>query len=490
MSSCVSKYFAAGRAVVILGAGNTALVVIGVAGSILQNNRTSCATYILIAGGCFLVGIVTELFRLNVIANNAIFALYTISLFYVEGVPVGRREHLLTRGAVMRCGTGCPNVGMSGCGFGNEITTQAMLIFLTSSRFDVVIVTERLLRLVKISGVANSANVIDAAADIAVCLYYGFFIIVRSDSLKERGAYLAVLCLRAGGCFDIGGVSRCRECFLDGFNGFVTNGTVDNRHNKSSILTSGFALTDHLGIPRGMPLGKNGDLLAVARRATVVAGVLVNHIAIGCAGGFSFNIYALNLIVFKSGSGFAHSGKLLVANRTVNNFLVASLSDTGCIYYVFIYRSRLGVTECGNFGGRNKHVIAVSANNAFGVSYTLAGGRHRRNGFFGVTELFVDNAIASAAVFVLLAGCRTVGIMPKSFSIGSTAEGAGFCIGAVGIYPNVVSGALKLAALCVVNKRLFANVKRSVTRVGNDGRKIVSFGEIDGAAVGDCGIQE
>ena len=257
----------------------------------------------------------------------------------------------------------------------------------------------------------------------------------------------------------------CRDGFLDGFNGFVTNGTVDNRHNKSGILTSGLALTDHLGVPRGMSLGKNGNLLAIAGCATVVAGVLVDHIAIGCAGGFSFNIYALNLIVFKSGSGFAHSGELLVANRTVNNCIIASRSTARCFHYVFVYGFSLGVSECRNLGGSNKHVIASCANHALGVAYILAGRRHRRNGFFAVAKLFTNNAIASAAVFVLLTGCRAVGVVSESLSIGSTANGAGFCIGAIGIDPNVVGGALKLASLCVVNKCLFTNVNRSIALI-------------------------
>ena len=365
----------------------------------------------------------------------------------------------------MRCGTGCPNVGVSFCKLKNDLATCTVLILGAGRRLEIVAVTKRRLRLFKISGVAILANVIGTTAGIAVCFHYGLFIIVRNDALKERGAYLAVLRLRAGGCFNIGGVSHCRECFLDGFNGFVTNGTVDNRHNKSSILTSGLALTDYLGVPWGMPLGKNGNLLAIAGCATVVAGVLVNHIAIGCAGGFSFNIYALNLIVFKSGSSFAHSGKLLVAYRAVNNCVIASRSETGCIYYVFVYGVSLGVSKCGNFGGSNKHVIASCANHALGVAYILAGRRHRRNGFFAVAKLFTNNAFASAAVFVLLAGCGAVGVVPKSFTIGSTANRAGFCIGAIGIDPSVVGGALKLAALCVVNKCLFANVNRSTALI-------------------------
>ena len=388
-----------------------------------------------------------------------------IGFLYVKGVCEYRREHLLTRGAVMRCGTGCPNVGVSGGIFENNLATCTVLILGAGRRLEIVAVTKRRLRLFKISGVAILANVIDAAAGIAVCLYYGLFIIVRNDALKERGTYLAVLCLRAGGCFNIGGVSHCRECFLDGFNGFTANGTVDNRHNKSSILTSGLALTDHLGVPWGMPLGKNGNLLAIAGCATVVAGVLVDHIAIGCAGGFSFNIYALNLIVFKSGSRFAHSGKLLVAYRAVNNCVIASRNTARCFHYVFVYGVSLGVSKRGNFGGSNKHVIASCANHALGVAYILAGRRHRRNGFFAVAKLFTNNAFASAAVFVLLAGCGAVGIVSESFTIGSTANRAGFCIGAVGIDPNVVGGALKLAAFCVVNKCLFTNVNRSTALI-------------------------
>ena len=466
MSACVSKYFAAGRAVVILGAGNTALVVIGVAGSILQNSRTSCAIYVLIAGGCFLVGIVTERLCFYITANKAFFAVCAVrNIIFSKDVSVRRRKNLFTNRAVMRCGAGCPNVGMSGGIFENNLATCTVLILGAGRRLEIIAVTKRRLRLVKISGVANSANVIDAAADIAVCFNNSLLVIVRNDRLDHVSAYRAELCLRAGGCLDIGGVSRCRECFLDGFNGFVTNGTVDNRHNKSSILTSGLALTDHLGVPGSMPLGKNGNLLAIARCATVVAGVLVDHIAIGCAGGFSFNIYALNLIVFKSGSGFAHSGKLLVAYRAVNNCVIASRSETGCIYYVFVYGVSLGVSECGNFGGSNKHVIASCANHALGVAYILAGGRHRRNGFFAVTELFTNNAITSAAVFVLLAGCGAVGIVSESFTIGSTANRAGFCIGAIGIDPNVVSDALKLAAFCVVNKCLFTNVNQSTALI-------------------------
>lgn len=465
MSACVAEYFAAGRAIVILGAGNTALVVIGVARFVFQNCGASRATHGICAGGGLSIGIVPQLFCLFVVANNTIFAVQAIGFFCVKGVSACSREHLLTRGAVMRCGTGCPNVGMSFCKLKNDLATCTVLILGAGRRLEIVAVTKRRLRLFKISGVAILANVIDATADIAVCLYYGFLVIVRNDALKEHGAYLAVLCLRAGGCLNVGGVSRCRECFLDGFNGFTANGTVDNRHNKSSILTSRLALTDHLGVPRGMPLGKNGNLLAIAGCATVVAGVLVNHIAIGCAGGFSFNIYALNLIVFKSGSGFAHSGKLLVAYRAVNNCVIASRSDAGCFHYVFVYGVSLGVSECGNFGGSNKHVIASCANHAFGVAYILAGRRHRRNGFFAVAKLFTNNAIASAAVFVLLAGCGAVGIVSESLTIGSTANGAGFCIGAIGIDPSVVGGALKLAAFCVVNKCLFTNVNQSTALI-------------------------
>lgn len=134
VSSCVSEYFAAGRAVVILGAGNTAIVIVGVAGSILQNSRTSCAIYVLVAGGCFLVGIVTERLCFYITASKAFFAACAVrNIIFSKVVSVRGRKNLFTYGAVMRCGAGCPNVGMSGCGFGNEITTQTMLIFLTSS---------------------------------------------------------------------------------------------------------------------------------------------------------------------------------------------------------------------------------------------------------------------------------------------------------------------------------------------------------------------
>ena len=58
MSACVAEYFAAGRAIVILGAGNTARVVIGVAGFIFQNCGASRATHGICAGGSLSIGIV------------------------------------------------------------------------------------------------------------------------------------------------------------------------------------------------------------------------------------------------------------------------------------------------------------------------------------------------------------------------------------------------------------------------------------------------
>ena len=93
MSACVSEYFITGRAVVILSAGNTALVVIGVGGFRFQNREASRATHGICAGGSLSIGIVPQLFCLYVVANNTIFAVQAIGFLYVEGVCEYRREH-------------------------------------------------------------------------------------------------------------------------------------------------------------------------------------------------------------------------------------------------------------------------------------------------------------------------------------------------------------------------------------------------------------